>query len=73
MISTSSASFIGNTYHYQESQNLLILFVAILRNSITWEKAEGLKQEHCYIAEDYNKELSIFEVGFHATSLIGLD
>lgn len=40
----------------------LLLLVVICRNSITWEKAEGLKQEHCYIAEDYHRELSIFEV-----------
>lgn len=32
-------------------------------SSITWEKAEELKQEHCYIAEDYHEELSIFEKG----------
>lgn len=32
------------------------------RNSLTWEKVEELKQEHCYIAEDYHDELGIFEV-----------
>ncbi|TVU21955.1 hypothetical protein EJB05_31626 [Eragrostis curvula] len=29
--------------------------------SITWEKAEELKKEHCYIALDYMSELQIFE------------
>ncbi|KAG0627977.1 hypothetical protein M758_2G241200 [Ceratodon purpureus] len=32
-------------------------------NSISWEKSEELKQEHCYIAEDYHEELSIFQKG----------
>ena len=39
-----------------------LLFVVTCRNSISWEKSEELKQEHCYIAEDYHEELSIFQV-----------
>ena len=39
-----------------------LLFVVICSNNITWEKAEELKQEHCYIAEDYHEELRIFQV-----------
>lgn len=30
--------------------------------SITWEKAEELKKEHCYVALDYMSELQIFKV-----------
>ncbi|KAJ4769112.1 Actin-related protein 5 [Rhynchospora pubera] len=29
--------------------------------SITWEKAEELKREHCYVAPDYPSELQIFK------------
>jgi hypothetical protein len=32
------------------------------RNEIVWEKVEELKQEYCYVAEDYHAELSIFQV-----------
>lgn len=32
------------------------------RASITWEKAEELKKEHCYVAFDYMSELQIFKV-----------
>uniref|UniRef100_A0A1D1ZHY1 Actin-related protein 5 n=1 Tax=Anthurium amnicola TaxID=1678845 RepID=A0A1D1ZHY1_9ARAE len=32
-------------------------------NSITWEKAEDLKKEHCYIALDYASELKLFQKG----------
>lgn len=42
------------------SENDVIFFVN--SNSLTWEKVEELKQEHCYIAEDYHDELGIFEV-----------
>uniref|UniRef100_A0A0E0MR89 Actin-related protein 5 n=1 Tax=Oryza rufipogon TaxID=4529 RepID=A0A0E0MR89_ORYRU len=30
--------------------------------SITWEKAEELKKEHCYVALDYMSELQIFKL-----------
>ncbi|KAL2636158.1 hypothetical protein R1flu_007637 [Riccia fluitans] len=30
-------------------------------NSISWEKVEELKQEHCYIAGNYHSELEIFQ------------
>ncbi|KAJ8438455.1 hypothetical protein Cgig2_027135 [Carnegiea gigantea] len=29
---------------------------------LTWEKVEDLKMEHCYIAEDYAAEISLFKV-----------
>jgi actin-related protein 5 len=32
------------------------------RGSVTWDKAEELKKEHCYIALDYMSELQIFKV-----------
>ncbi|KAJ6799115.1 actin-related protein 5 [Iris pallida] len=31
--------------------------------SITWEKAEDLKMEHCYVALDYASELQLFKKG----------
>lgn len=34
----------------------------ICRSSITWEKAEDMKMEHCYVAEDYLSELELFQV-----------
>ncbi|XP_039144473.1 actin-related protein 5 [Dioscorea cayenensis subsp. rotundata] len=30
-------------------------------SSITWEKAEDMKMEHCYVAEDYLSELELFQ------------
>lgn len=39
------------------------------RNSITLEKAEDLKKEHCYVAADYCSELKLFQVkGIHLLS-----
>ncbi|XP_077244016.1 actin-related protein 5 [Tasmannia lanceolata] len=32
-------------------------------SSITWEKVEDLKMEHCYIAPDYTSELQLFQKG----------
>ncbi|XP_020695407.1 actin-related protein 5 isoform X1 [Dendrobium catenatum] len=32
-------------------------------SSITWEKAEELKLEHCYVAYDYAAELQLFQKG----------
>lgn len=32
------------------------------RSSITWEKAEELKMEHCYVAMDFASELQLFQV-----------
>ncbi|KAL3684199.1 hypothetical protein R1sor_002221 [Riccia sorocarpa] len=32
-------------------------------NSISWEKVEELKQDHCYIAGNYHSELEIFQNG----------
>lgn len=32
-------------------------------SSITWEKAEELKLEHCYVASDYAAELQLFQKG----------
>ncbi|OUZ99281.1 Actin-related protein [Macleaya cordata] len=32
-------------------------------SSITWEKAEDLKMEHCYVAQDYASEVRLFQKG----------
>ncbi|CAM6118427.1 unnamed protein product [Calypogeia fissa] len=32
-------------------------------NSLGWDKIEALKQEHCYIANDYLSELAVFQKG----------
>lgn len=32
------------------------------RASLTWEKVEDLKMEHCYIAPDYVTEARLFQV-----------
>ncbi|KAI3959642.1 hypothetical protein MKX01_018141 [Papaver californicum] len=32
-------------------------------NIISWEKAEELKREHCYISQDYASEVQLFQTG----------
>lgn len=34
------------------------------RSNITWEKAEELKIEHCYVAQDFASELQQFQVEY---------
>ncbi|XP_072993227.1 actin-related protein 5 isoform X1 [Typha latifolia] len=49
-------------YHITDFlKQLLSLKYPYHMSSITWEKAEELKMEHCYIALDYMSELQIFQ------------
>ncbi|KAK1298043.1 Actin-related protein 5 [Acorus calamus] len=40
-----------------------VIPVCPTRSRITWEKAEELKMEHCYVALDYASELKLFQNG----------
>ncbi|KAF3333647.1 actin-related protein 5-like isoform X1 [Carex littledalei] len=44
-------------------KELLSLKYPYHASSITWEKSEELKREHCYVAPDYASELQIFKKG----------
>ncbi|XP_020103113.1 actin-related protein 5 isoform X2 [Ananas comosus] len=49
-------------YHVTDYlKQLLSLKYPYHMSNITWEKAEELKMEHCYIASDYMSELQIFQ------------
>ncbi|KAG1339243.1 actin-related protein 5-like [Cocos nucifera] len=51
-------------YHVTDYlKQLLSLKYPYHMSSITWEKAEELKMEHCYVALDYASELQIFQKG----------
>ncbi|XP_008777311.1 actin-related protein 5 isoform X2 [Phoenix dactylifera] len=51
-------------YHVTDYlRQLLSLKYPYHMSSITWEKAEELKMEHCYVALDYASELEIFQKG----------
>ncbi|KAI3964333.1 hypothetical protein MKW92_053720 [Papaver armeniacum] len=34
-------------------------------NIISWEKAEELKREHCYVSQDYAPEVQLFQISFY--------
>ncbi|KAG0487814.1 hypothetical protein HPP92_006625 [Vanilla planifolia] len=51
-------------YHVTDYlKQLLSLNYPYHNSSITWEKAEVLKLEHCYVADDYASELQLFQKG----------
>ncbi|XP_073113222.1 actin-related protein 5 isoform X3 [Elaeis guineensis] len=51
-------------YHVTDYlKQLLSLKYPYHMSSITWEKAEELKMEHCYVALDYASELQLFQKG----------
>ncbi|GLJ40957.1 hypothetical protein SUGI_0847740 [Cryptomeria japonica] len=52
---------IGGSHITEYMNKLLLLQYPYHRDSITLEKVEELKKEHCYVAEDYSSELQIFQ------------
>ncbi|KQK02668.1 actin-related protein 5 [Brachypodium distachyon] len=52
---------VGGSHITDFLRQLLSLKYPYHAASITWEKAEELKKEHCYIAPDYMSELQIFK------------
>ncbi|XP_020577704.1 actin-related protein 5 [Phalaenopsis equestris] len=51
-------------YHITDYlKQILSLSYPYHMSSITWEKAEELKLEHCYVAYDYAAELQLFQKG----------
>ncbi|CAM0878507.1 unnamed protein product [Alopecurus aequalis] len=52
---------VGGSHITDFLRQLLSLKYPYHAGSITWDKAEELKKEHCYIALDYMSELQIFK------------
>ncbi|RWR95406.1 actin-related protein 5-like protein isoform X1 [Cinnamomum micranthum f. kanehirae] len=61
VIEATSRTNIGGYHVTDYLKNLLSLKYPYHISSITWEKVEGLKMEHCYIAPDYSSELEKFQ------------
>ncbi|KAJ7533619.1 hypothetical protein O6H91_13G057200 [Diphasiastrum complanatum] len=58
-----SRSGVGGFHVTDYLKRLLTLQYPYHMNNFAWEKIEALKQEHCYIAENYSSELLIFQDG----------
>ncbi|KAJ8505030.1 hypothetical protein OPV22_005916 [Ensete ventricosum] len=54
---------IGGYHVTNYLKQLLSLKYPYHMSSITWEKAEELKMEHCYVATDFASELQLFQKG----------
>ncbi|THU66814.1 hypothetical protein C4D60_Mb05t18160 [Musa balbisiana] len=58
---------IGGYHVTNYLKQLLSLKYPYHMSSITWEKAEELKMEHCYVAMDFASELQLFQKGNEET------
>ncbi|KAJ3693699.1 hypothetical protein LUZ60_009179 [Juncus effusus] len=61
IVEGASRTNVGGFHATNYLKELLSLKYPLHSPSITWEKAEELKREHCYVAQDYAAELQLFK------------